>query len=116
MISKELLSEVLGETVISVSEGVYSENKICYTLSKLGTNVFRDDNIHELAHKCKEWAWFNHPISGSNYLLPSTKEHDYDTNNRWVCHVNSQIRLRANTEPEAIFKACEWILNDTSTT
>ena len=76
MISKELLSEVLETKAwdIKISNNIL----ICL----IGDGSEYRLNIHELAHKCKEWA------CTYKYLLES-----------------------GSTEPEAIFKACQWILD-----
>ena len=107
MISRELLSEVLEEKVVSIGEGVYSESKICYTLSKMGLFVYRDINIHELAHKCKEWAL------EQGYIL---KSRIFDSNGGSSCQICKPVKdveyIEAETETEAIFKACQYILDN----
>jgi hypothetical protein len=119
MISKELLSEALGVKTRSHSKVHYKDNTISYEADlkirdiaeKVNSKQFLDVvswgniNIHELAHKCKEWAYdygysigysFEYPIIASifrlsdGYIIPDDFE--------------------AYTEPEAIFKACQWIL------
>jgi len=74
-------------------------------------------NIHELAHKCKEWALTH------NTSITSTFRHtcgfawveytvNYDGYDRfgYVRQHTYTEQLQAATEPEAIFAACDWIL------
>lgn len=117
MISKELLSEVLGEEVSAMH---IRGNKLNYVVPNyeteedgeivyidLGTNI----NIYELAHKCKENA------RAKGYLLYS---YPIDVlYSRYACDVKDkrgvQLMMQSGeSEPEAIFKACEWILKEKS--
>jgi hypothetical protein len=114
MISKELLSEVLGD------------NKIigCSFTSEIGFDAIEyawigcraiDDcmefidyiNIYELAHKCKEWA------SNKGIGLASWVEQypDGACQLTWKAEYIT-IDFSADSEPEAIFKACQWILDN----
>ena len=55
LISKELLSEVLGD--LQEDETVL-ESKLFLKTLHFKTEYGEDKvNIHELAHKCKKWAW-----------------------------------------------------------
>ena len=107
MISKELLSAVLKEKrVILDYEISISKNEIHYGHIDIEEDGFI--NIYELAHKCKEWAL------NLGYILYSAV-HGYE------CYIDSRnfirntpIRFLAESEPEAIFKACEWILTKDS--
>lgn len=94
-----MLSEVLK---INQIDDIYIEDNTLY-FCELNKGI----NIYELAYKCKEWA----------------NKQDYD-NNCFVTILYENITSRAiitedgfgfyaNTEPEAIFKACEWILKET---
>lgn len=116
MISKELLSAVQEvDFVYIVPDGeqrwdtIKRKNDIVYELK--GDSQY-GINIHELAHKCKEWATKNDytitleqtvyvdalvytaTIRGRSYNIKTTKLSFY------------------GTEPEAIFKACQWILEN----
>ena len=109
MISKELLSEVLkldakpynidtkGRTLYY---SVYEDRYECDILDN-------EINIYELAHKCKEWAL------KSSYQLHSAMRNG---NLPIVVLIDEQDVLRhyfkADTEPEVIFKACQWILEN----
>ena len=98
MISKELLSAVIGKEVreIELSNNV---NIINYL-------VIKDDwwysiNIHELAFKCKVWA-----LQYKYELLSG-----FLSGNGYVVVMEQRRTWHADTEPEAIFEACEYILN-----
>ena len=106
MISEKLLSEVLGidtttikgveldENVVVVWQGI--QNTFPYKL-----HSGKEINIHELAHKCKEWA-----LQYKYELLSG-----YLSGNGYVVVMEQRRSWFAPTEPEAIFKACEYILN-----
>ena len=103
--TKELLSAVLD---INDIDNIYSDladdNEITYTqyanLAR-GTRT-TDINIYELMHLMKEWA------RTKGYLLLS----GYDNGTTWVCECTNKSMLDTYTksEPEAVTKACEWIL------
>ena len=106
-ISKELLSEIMQLGILEVGE-----IDDCYLSFKY--YILDDDfldaciNIYELAHKCKEWA------DSIGYILYSAI-HGYE------CYIdgrsfidNTPVRFLAESEPEAIFKACQWILTKDS--
>lgn len=106
MISKELLSEVLDRKVVEFIEESWlcSSNTIVYILEDDVNEDFI--NIYELAHKCKEWAY------SKGYVIVSMN------NFKW-CYVNvsnlgglTLKEVNSDTEPQAIFKACEWILKN----
>ena len=94
VISRELLSEVLEKEIID------------FHIS--GNTIWKDEvfiiNIHELAHKCKEWA------NKQRYSLRSELK---------ICYcrfpndndIEEKI-FRAETEVESIFKSCQWILEN----
>ena len=109
MISKELLDAVLS--IDSKLEIEYDDGNVkFYITPKANSKGYyeqQDINIHELAHKCKEWA-----LSNGAFEIFSGIE---DAKDR-VCilsifDVYDVMYFRNNdTEPEAIFKACEWML------
>ena len=101
MISKELLSEVINQNVKVI---VLKENTVFYQCEDGFDDLI---NIHELAHKCKEWA------------LSVYDSIDFMVYGRSQCDItiftqpdDIKYNFNADTEPEAIFKACEWILKD----
>ena len=110
MISKELLSEVLDIKVVEVykigSNPNFKDNTLLYRVE--GCGVLFTINIHELAHKCKEWAFcldatmILSSVSEANIGIASIKD---DYGNILICEV-------CESEPEAIFKACQWLLDN----
>ncbi len=105
MISKGLLDAVFGIDTIDMS--LY-DTLLRYNYLNDGY-VIANINVYELAHKCKEWA-----LKQGWYL------------NAWItvnegayCDAiklpSQELHSEADTEPEAIFKACEWILEQKAT-
>ena len=106
MISKKLLSKIVGYEVTRIDSKIDEYNMLHYE-----TKVLCRLNIYELAHKCKEWAFKN------NFYLYTWQRENNSTCS--VKHIIStppfveEIGLyNMSTEPESIFKACEWILNE----
>ncbi|MCD6435172.1 MAG: hypothetical protein J7L15_02105 [Clostridiales bacterium] len=105
MITVELLKVILGQ-----------DYSVEFT-EMIGDTIAYNDyescsiNIYELANKCKEWA-INNDYQLSSYT-------DFGTQD-WFCQVTSidnTGNVYKNTfcdvsEPETIFKACEWILKE----
>lgn len=110
MISKELLSEVLGRECSYASlieNDVWYKTIVCVNGNNRPKEVHI--NIYELAHKCKEWAYSKgHTLSsGNNHLMfMSCSIRRTLTDDDWT-------EFYADTEREAIFKACEWIMEQT---
>lgn len=76
-----------------------------------GTFYYEDDkiNIYELAQKCKEWAY---------NLKQEIIIKSYTVFNAGGCELIDKMGCSvyicdAKTEPEAIFKACEYIMEQT---
>ena len=116
MISKELLSEVIEIKQNRIGILKQLKNEIQYSTSGGYVSLI---NVYELAHKCKEWAVkqneeyinilnISSGVSngGTKYCDMSLQLFDNEDN---IDNINE--RFTADTEPEAIFKACEWILN-----
>lgn len=108
-ISKELLSEVLEEKVLSY---IIKNNEIFLQFHDYDDII----NIYELAHKCKEWAkeleWTLQ--SGWNCRFMS-KDYGHDDKGYYAILQNKDFETRefkGNREPEAIFKATQWILDN----
>ena len=109
MISKELLSEVIKRNIIniktSLDDYIINENIVRYWDDK--SVVHFEINIYELAHKCKEWALkkgypFN-VLYRYDYWDRCEPKYDIDL-------YNHRKSFRDDIEYNAIFKACEWIL------
>ena len=97
MISKELLEEVLGERYIP----------------RLGMEI----NTYELAHMCKEWAIRKEYQILSGFAdRPAYRKANEKCYARLMWknkqHEDSDMYFITETEPEATFLACEWILEN----
>lgn len=121
--------ELMGEVLLNTEEEEICIYELCcgrtirYSIrfkcrNNDGTFNYEDGeiNIYELAHKCKEWANICR-INGKNYqletaLLPECLGGAY-------CDIwsgafkQNEEEIISSTEPEAIFKACEWLLEKT---
>ena len=122
MISKELLSKVLGyevKEVLGMLENSANKTILSYIFEDASLNEGkRIINIYELANKCKEWA-----LNKGYRLLSGFDEKEYEDspNVEYSCIVNhiyceggcrSDNNFNSYSEPEAIFKACQWILEN----
>lgn len=117
--SKELLSEVLDQDYndrlvdwFQIEDDNYLRTYYdCGKFDEQGrpTGLGIEINIYELAHKCKEWALKNEHnllsyLSDRNGIQESFVQlYNYKT---------FITTIRADTEPEAIFQACQWILDN----
>ena len=104
--SKELLSEVLEFEVTSI----YIAPNLKF-IEAQSENRDERVNIYELAHKCKEWAYDN------GYYIDSGKHKSYceaEIGDLWGEPLGLRPEFKTTTEPEAIFKACEYILKQLS--
>ena len=115
MISKELLSVVLG-----LHCGIKSikNSEVIYWFDCIGEIREHSINIYELAHKCKEWAV---NLSPNKHALSSyarwgdIRNYKKTNGSYYICqHLVSGVQFEAETEPEAVFKACQWILTKDS--
>lgn len=121
MIPKYILKEVLFykekyKDQIEITRLVPNKNYIEYTSEVTGNpyNYITHDKIsvYELAHKCKEWAYSQGYIisSGLTPVLGVNKD-------GWAEVFSSSTPLDGKlhtfkqlSEPKAIFKACQWLL------
>lgn len=111
MISKELLSEVLG---IPLTDFKYGNGLIAYTTYELPTFKYKEINIYELAHKCKEWASeLEFEISSCSYkaIIEYNYRQEEDDDRRLFWKFDYET-FTADAEPEAVFKACQWVLEN----
>lgn len=115
MISRELLNEVLNDEVGDYF--YYKDNLIWFEKDGKEYNI----NIYEFAHKCKEWALDNRWIISTMPMLTEKKwrntsvrlSHFYSASkDRYLDGIYHNGRIEADTETEAIFKACEWIMEN----
>jgi hypothetical protein len=107
--SKELLSAVLGVT--QVTDLKIRDNKLFYTsYNNPSISNWKAINVHELAHKCKEWA-----ISKGYDVLSGGLEAglyscyiDYAAK-RYTLLMTPLYHTFEDTEFEAVIQACEWV-------
>ena len=121
LISKELLSDVLGVEVVRIGEFNGSNLQVqiehleyadYYEIAfKRKNDWFSTINIHELAHKCKEWALKNSirltVVMNKKITIVYIKSFPRDSSKE-MSGKDFPMPIKAETEPEAIFKACEW--------
>ena len=119
-ISKELFENVMGiklgnahnteqELLVTNQVAMFTDIKKTYKLGHPIDTI----NIYELAHKCKEWAFNN------GYELRNGRDIDVKEELCYFCEYKQERQLDyansdyflAETEPESIFKACQWILD-----
>lgn len=113
-ISKELLSEVYNFEVkdfvqLGTDDVIY---EVRFNGLKNGTN-YNIINIYELAHKCKGWAL------SKDYKLVSLSRECFLYDTQELYDVSEQLNqwsewFEADSEIEAIIKACEWIIKEIS--
>jgi hypothetical protein len=114
--SKELLSEVLGERIREFDiKGSVLEIIVLRDCNFAPYNhppriqkdcgIIKDINIYELAHKCKEWAmargYFIYSSCDGDTILINDDGNDI---------TKFADQPQADTEPESVTKACEWLL------
>lgn len=116
IISKELLGEVLGIKTIMMNTILEPGNKVGYLVyssqntSQEVKNNHKQINIYELAHKCKEWAKSKEFIihsSPTQKIEYTAIVQSFDFNKFYY----GQNQFYALSEYEAIFEACQWILD-----
>jgi len=117
MISKELFIEVYGEIldrfdsydgrIIDIKQYLDDSIQVDYIMKGYSNSMINcySINIYELAHKCKEWALDYVDNIGSG-------RDKSKLNVGWCICNNGEIQEYAKTEIEAIFKACQWILDN----
>ena len=105
MISKELLSEVLGHDDICNERII--QNKLLYMCKNDGMIDYEYEyNIYELAFRCKEWALTK------GYFIYSTNELSFIKS--FSLETIETFSNGKDTEIECIIKACEWLLKEQS--
>ena len=126
MISKELYEEVQKDYIdfknITQDEYITIFNKEEETVEYVNKHTWYEADsisIYKLAHKCKEWATFKNgkniiterDISGVYsyiiFMIGITIHNEYLDDTTKIL-----ANFKADTEPEAIFKACQWILEN----
>ena len=103
-VSKELFEEVFGYPLFSVEVDEFNGDILVYEYASDRVRW----NRYELSHRCKEWA------SRQNIHLTSWTEHSLNKYYAYCEEDWMDTSYKAGTEPEAILKACEWILKETN--
>ena len=115
-ISKELLSEVLGLNVVYTESCEHRDN-IIGIWTDMNTKPIKEINIYEFAFKCKEWI-LNQKNKDCFYIADQFSlniESQMGVIKYFWCVLlknNSRVspEFKADSELEAIIKACEFIL------
>ena len=94
-----MLSEVLGKNILRLTMNKNSSISYYHLIDE--NEMLQHINIYELANKCKKWAY------SIGYVLNSNSKSYCD-----VCDTGFITGFEATTEPDAIFKACQWILDN----
>ena len=109
-VSKELLSEVLDKEVTNIKMHHINDEYIYFDYIGKQSRIVNEVSIdiYKLAHKCKEWAFcldgtmILSSVSEANIGIASIR----DENGKIIyCEVE-------DSEPEAVFAACQWVLDN----
>lgn len=119
MISEELLSAVLGELVVENGDVAYYVTDYVDDMHcvwyRNANGRYRVINIYELAHKCKEWLLRNNYVVSSGLAKAPDGSVEFDCLiehfDTYYAHNSGDCykQFLATSEPEAVFKACEWV-------
>ena len=104
-ISKELIKNVLTkETEYLSDDFTFSPEDNYILFVDEGESQF-EVNLDTFARLCKEWAYSTYGIMIQSYPYCGKGRADA------IKGLEVDEVFKENTEPEAVFKACEWILN-----
>jgi len=113
MISKELLDTVL-RTNVQQDDYYLKNNFLSYSYCRSDNEwISKEINIYELVHKCKEWAKYKGYYIHSSVGDASWGHFEFTPTAKIQSSRDGFLNIDSfmgETEPEAIFKACEWIL------
>jgi hypothetical protein len=108
MISKELLSRVLELNIILVDTKYTETTKRIRYVTSDNNDYYID--VYNLAHKCKEWAFEKgYELRTSIRGIIDVYDHIYIHKEDGLTGEFIDCRQEADTEVEAIFKACQWV-------
>ncbi len=114
IISKELLSEVLGYKILSVKDLKDGRNNISFDHERINNMGLISDydfiNSHELAHKCILFAWDNNyainpRVMGAEIVCLKTGYQKHIVQRE---DIENPIKF----DVRFTFKACQWILEN----
>ena len=108
IITKELLRRVLPKETKNLSDDFIFYIDGDYIVFRDEGETLFDYNVYKFAFKSKEWAL------SKGYSHLSGKDDIYEKDEGFVCSIGSTTLLikdfYADTEIEAILKACSWVL------
>lgn len=125
MISTKLLSEVFIGTIYEEDEPfteIKFDDEVNEVLFYTDCEYYNSINIYELVHLCKIWALKQ---GDRGYIIHSNISHTfgkarvewyeknhYDQHNQYreLTFYSEWFEAENNNEPETVFKACKWIL------
>lgn len=113
MISERLLSEVLGIPIGCIGAIKLDENYIGYE-EYLYEDKFDEErtleyiNIHELAHKCKEYFYDDYIFDEACYDIKVTKIEAFTEPKL----VYEEYWMGTPYDITELFRACQWILEN----
>lgn len=107
--STELLSTILGVRVLSIERVAINGDDTVLHYTKYGNrrDVKSRVNLYEFVHKCKARAWSDNISLKSYPWWLGTAKCVLDN-----CDTGDSRTFLAETEAEAIIKACEWIMKE----
>ena len=117
LLSKELLTIVLKLEYNFQMEPIkeWQQNIIEWYRTDVYMEQMYSMNIYELAHKCKEWA----RIKYNFYIMPTFQcqsdghiDMIVTDNEDFINNRNERYSVSGDTELEAVFKACQWVLDN----
>ena len=107
-ISKELIKTVLQKETENLPDDFTFDIIDNYIIFADDGECMFEVNIYEFAFKCKEWAFKNN-YKIQSQINESNKGHSHITKKNDDCWAKGFFE---DTELEAIFLACEYILNN----
>ena len=113
MISKELLEVVYPNTErYTYRISSHSGKPVVEAIDHEWQGMIGTINTYEVMNKCKEWAYKVQKGNIGKWLSP-TKSNEWE-HDKFACYVNGypDKYVYGDTEPEAVFEACEWILKE----
>ena len=118
IVSKELLREVLDDDVLRI--GSFNYPRLEIEVQRYSYKDWLAINIHELAHKCKEWAWKKFQIDiliikdGVKLDANHWRRNVYLQKNGKTIHFfgSHSNDIPFHNDNIAMVKACQWILDE----
>ena len=119
IISKELLSEVLGYKILSVKDLKDGRNNISFDHERINNMGLISDynfiNIHELAHKCEGWAYLNYGFRLIIWFDEITSYCEIYNSVGYETHEIGDLEHGFDEQCpkyEMVIKACQWMLDN----